>query len=82
MRMHFENGWGVSIICNSFSYGGNEGLSELAVLDKDGRLHYANPVAKGDVRGWLDDDLVAALVAKVESWKPDQVFPEWEDEEE
>ena len=78
MRLNFANGWGVSVI--DFGYGAEEGLSELAVM-KGGRLHYANPVARGDVRGWLNDEMVAALITKVESWSPDQTFPGWEEEE-
>lgn len=78
MQLNFANGWGVSII--DFGYGAEEGLSELAVL-KDGRLHYANPVSMGDVRGWLTDDEANKLASEVESWSPDQTFPEWEEEE-
>jgi hypothetical protein len=76
MQLNFANGWGVSIIDHAFSRG-----LELAVL-KDGRLHYANPVACGDTQGWLTDEQVEQLVAEVSSWKQDQIFPEWEDEEE
>jgi hypothetical protein len=33
----YENGYGVSVVCNEYSYGGREGLYELAILkgDKD-----------------------------------------------
>tara|TARA_Y100000034_G_C6847563_1_gene384093 strand:+ start:825 stop:1064 length:240 start_codon:yes stop_codon:yes gene_type:complete len=75
---NFENGWGVSII--DWGYGGDEGLSELAVL-RNGEMHYANPVSCGDVRGWLTDDEVTTLMEQVRSWKPDQTFPKWEEEE-
>lgn len=76
MQLNFANGWGVSIIEHAFSRG-----IELAVL-KDGNFHYANPVACGDTQGWLTDEQVDQLVAEVSSWKQDQVFPDWEDEEE
>jgi hypothetical protein len=79
MQLKYANGWGVSII--DFGYGSDEGLLELAVM-KDGRLHYANPVAQGDVCGFLSEEEAATLASTVESWKQDQVFPEWEDEEE
>ena len=79
MSQQFENGWGVSVI--DHGYGSDEGLLELAV-EKDGILHYANPVAMGDVCGWLTVEDVERLSAIVESWAPDQTFPEWEDEEE
>lgn len=77
MQTHFANGWGVSII--GFGYGADEGLLELAVL-KDGRLHYANPISMGDVRGWLTDKEVRELTSEVASWSEDQVFPDWEEE--
>jgi len=79
MQYNFASGWGVSII--DYGYGSDEGLLELAVL-KDGDLHYANPVSMGDVRGWLTDDEAMKLASEVESWTRDQVFPDWEDEEE
>ena len=63
----FPNGWGVSVITGKGAYGG----LELAVL-RDGDLHYANPVALGDVRGYLTEDAVEALMAEVRAW-PDDV---------
>ena len=63
----FPNGWGVSVITGYGAYGG----LELAVL-RDGDLHYDNPVALGDVRGYLTEDAVEALMAEIESW-PDDV---------
>jgi len=32
----FPNGYGASVVCHSFSYGGTDGLWELAVLQFDG----------------------------------------------
>ena len=72
MQTHFANGWRVSIICSEFSYGGKDGLFELAVLDKNGRLHYDNPVSNGDVCGWLTEAEAQALADEVASWQPDQ----------
>ena len=77
-RLNFANGWGVSIV--EFGYGSDEGLLELAVL-KDGKLHYANPVAQDDVCGRLTEDEVSKLISEIESWSNDQTFPEWEEEE-
>ena len=74
MQYNFASGWGVSII----DFGGRD--LELAVL-KDGRLHYANPVAQGDTRGWLTEKEVRELTSEVASWSEDQVFPDWEEEE-
>ena len=65
-RIHFENGWGASVVSHTFSYGGKEGLYELAVLDSDGELHYDNPVALGDVRGHLTEDEVNDLLIEIQ----------------
>lgn len=37
-RTTFENGYGVSVVQHSGSYGGDEGLWELAVIGPDGKL--------------------------------------------
>lgn len=66
-RHTFPNGWSVSVITGAGAYG----ELELAVL-RDDDLHYANPVALGDVRGYLTEDDVEALMAEVEAW-PDDV---------
>ena len=63
----FPNGWGVSVITGKGAYG----KLELAVL-RDGDLHYANPVALGDMRRYLTEDDVEALMSEVEAW-PDDV---------
>ena len=64
----FDNGWGYSIIQTEFSYGGNRGLYELAVFDKNDALHYNNPVGKGDVRGHLTESEVEELLSEIESF--------------
>jgi len=68
----FENGYRVSVIKTIFSYGGKEGLYELAVLGKDGELHYDNKVADGDVRGHLAEEDVTRLATEVENFKKDE----------
>jgi hypothetical protein len=47
------------------SYGGKKGLYELAVL-KDDELHYNNPIADGDVRGFLTEDAVSDLLIQIQ----------------
>ena len=60
--MDFENGFGVSVVQSPHSYGGNRGLYELAVF-KDGDIHYDNPVANGDVVGYLrPEDVTDAML--------------------
>lgn len=64
-REHFDNGYGVSVVRTEFTYGGRKGLYELAVL-KDGEIHYDNPVANGDVVGYLSEDEVSELMIEVQ----------------
>jgi len=52
VRYAFDNGYGASVVCHSGSYGGPEGLFEIAVLDnKTGKLLYDTPIT-GDVLGY------------------------------
>jgi hypothetical protein len=53
-QIQFDNGYGVSVVKTPYSYGGSKGLYELAVL-KDGEIHYDNPIANGDVVGYLQE---------------------------
>jgi hypothetical protein len=52
----------VSVVQSPYTYGGDRGLYELAVI-KDGDIHYDNPVAKGDVVGYLrPEDVTDAML--------------------
>lgn len=64
-RICFENGFGASIVKHDYSYGGKDGLYELAVLFDD-EIHYDNPVAAGDVRGYLSEDEVSDLLIQIQ----------------
>lgn len=64
-KMKFENGWGVSVIKSKWSYGGDEGLYEMAVLDKDGYISYNSGVIV-DVAGYLTEEMVTELMRKVQ----------------
>jgi hypothetical protein len=64
-RMMFENGFGVSVVSHTFSYGGKDGLFEVAVLDKDGDLTYNTPVTN-DVVGYLNPDEVTEIMEEVQ----------------
>jgi hypothetical protein len=64
-RIHFDNNFGASVVSHSFSYGGNQGLYEMAVLF-DNEIHYDNPVAAGDVRGYLSEDEVSELLIEIQ----------------
>lgn len=61
---HFENGYGVSVIKAEHSYGGNQGLYELAVMDKDG-ICYDSGITE-DVIGGLHKLEVSGIMKKVQ----------------
>jgi hypothetical protein len=65
-RIQFDNGYGASIVSHNYSYGGKEGLYEIAVLDENGKIHYDNPVANGDVRGYLKPEEVTELLKQIQ----------------
>lgn len=60
----FENGLGASVICNPYSYGGEKGFYELAVLDENGNLDYTTPITN-DVIGWLTWEEVIELLRQI-----------------
>ena len=62
--MQFENGYGVSVVRNLLSYGGKEGLYELAVLLGE-ELCYDTPVTDS-VEGWLTPNDVTRIMAQVQ----------------
>jgi hypothetical protein len=64
-RIYFDNGYGASVVSHTMSYGGKKGLYELAVL-KDDEIHYTNPIADGDVRGFLTEDAVTDLLIQIQ----------------
>ena len=65
-RMMFENGFGVSVVSHTYSYGGKDGLFEVAVLDEDGNLTYNTPVTN-DVVGYLNPDEVTEIMEEVQN---------------
>ena len=50
-RERFANGYGISVIRNQYSYGGRDGLFELAVLDDMGWITYDTPVTDDVIGG-------------------------------
>ncbi len=63
-RIHFENGFGASVVKHNFSYGGPEGKYELAVLNGDS-LTYDTPITD-DVLGYLDEKEVTEILIKIQ----------------
>jgi len=64
-RIQFENGFGASVVKTEYTYGGDKGLYELAVLDSDGNLTYATSVTD-DVIGYLRPEDVTDVMAKIQ----------------
>lgn len=67
-RIQFENGYGASVVCTPYTYGGDKGLYELAVLDSEGHLTYATPITN-DVEGYLSEDDVTNLLEQIQLLK-------------
>ena len=67
-RMMFENGYGVSVVCHTHSYGSKNGLFEIAVIGKDGDLTYDTPVTS-DVIGYLNPEEVTKIMEQVQELK-------------
>ena len=64
-RIQFDNGYGVSVVCSPYTYGGDKGLYELAVLDSEGNLTYATSVTD-DVIGYLRPEDVTDVMEKIQ----------------
>jgi hypothetical protein len=54
----FDNGRGASVVCAPFSYGGKNGLYELAIFHNDD--------IDGDVKGWLTEDEVTKYLIEAQ----------------
>jgi hypothetical protein len=66
----FDNHYGVSVVRGPYTYGGREGLYELAVIhmapgDKYSKLCYDTPIT-GDVMGHLKPDDITEIMKQVE----------------
>ena len=64
-RIKFENGYGASVVSSPYTYGGDKGLYELAVLDNSGELTYATSVTD-DVIGYLRTEDVTDVMEKIQ----------------
>ena len=64
----FKNGYGVSIIRSLYSYGGNEGLYEIAITNKSGEIIY-DKFESHDVLGFLDEHEVEQVINEVKLFK-------------
>jgi len=69
----FANDYGASVVSHLRSYGGEDGLWELAVIqwgEKDYEIVYHTPITD-DVIGWLTRPMVAELLKQIEALEPD-----------
>jgi hypothetical protein len=64
-KVMFDNGYGASVVVGPYTYGGEDGLYELAVLGSDGKLCYDTPVTD-DVEGYLSEDDVTKLLEQIQ----------------
>ena len=63
-RTQFDNGYEASVVKSEYTYGGRDGLYELAVF-KDGEICYDTPVTD-DVMGYLRPEDVTDVMAKIQ----------------
>ena len=62
----FPNGLGASVVSHQYSYGGKNGLWEVAVLGENGEIIYDTPITS-DVIGNLEWDEVEEILKKISS---------------
>lgn len=65
----FDNNFGASVVKHSFSYGGNDGKWELAVIQFDGDdwgITYDTPITD-DVIGYLSDGGVEEILRHIQA---------------
>ena len=67
VMVKFKNNYGASVVKHDSSYGGKNGLYELAVI-KDDNLCYDTPVTS-DVEGYLSEDDVTELLKQIQELK-------------
>lgn len=60
----FDNGYSASVVRGEYTYGGSEGLWELAVKGRDGHIDYDTPITD-DVLGYLDEAAVVEILEQI-----------------
>jgi len=64
-RINFKNGYTASVVKTESSYGGSEGLYELAIL-KDNHMCYTTPITN-DVLGYLSEEEVTNILNQIDN---------------
>lgn len=70
LTVQFENGWGASVVRHDYSYGGRDGLWELAVLDGSGALNYSTDITS-DVIGNQTESEIRTLLLRIAALRAD-----------
>jgi hypothetical protein len=65
-RMKFDNGYGVSVVKGPYTYGGPNGLYELAVLNSEGEISYNTDITD-DVLGHLNENEVTEILNRIQN---------------
>lgn len=66
LRIYFINGYGISIIRGKYTYGGLDGLFEIAPLNKDDNLDGSIiGIESDDVEGYLTEKEVFDRILKI-----------------
>jgi len=64
LKLPFANGYVASVVRHDFSYGGKEGLFEVAVMDKNLNFIYDTPITD-DVVGHLNPDRLVKVLQDI-----------------
>lgn len=64
--VQFPNGYGASIVQGPYTYGGSDGLYELAVFGKDGQITYETSITS-DVLGYLSEEEVEKTLTDIKN---------------
>jgi hypothetical protein len=62
--VRFDNYYSASIVRNGYSYGGRDGLYEIAVIGKNGEITYGTSITS-DVLGYLNKQQVTQTLIKI-----------------
>ena len=68
IKYYFKNGYAASIVMHQYSYGGDDGLFEIALMNHKDDLIYKEEF--GDVIGHLDFGQVETILTMISFFKP------------
>ena len=68
IKYYFKNGYAASVVMHQYSYGGDEGLFELALMNHNDDLIYKEDFE--DVLGYLNFGEVETMLSMISFFKP------------